>query len=234
MRRRWLAWTGGLALLGLLGLMPLRIALGWSDLERIGFSARQVAGTIWHGRIGELTLRSQPLGTMEVSLEPLPVLIGDVSLQFARIADPDGPLEGRLVAGLSRGLVATTGRIATESMFAPVPIAALELQNVSAVFRNGRCMKARGLVTPVLAATVPGASFGRNVSGQVQCDGERARVIMESPAKTERINLYVQASGDYRAWISVRTTRPEVSGALAALGFKPSADGMTLSVDGRL
>ncbi|HYI42845.1 MAG TPA: hypothetical protein VD768_04400 [Sphingomicrobium sp.] len=57
MRRPWVPWLSGILAIALVGLFPLRVALGSSDLERIGFTARQVAGTIWYGRIGSLNLR---------------------------------------------------------------------------------------------------------------------------------------------------------------------------------
>jgi hypothetical protein len=34
--------------------------------------------------------------------------------------------------------------------------------------------------------------------------------------------------------MSFRSSRPDVTGALAAFGFRPSPQGMTLTVDGRL
>lgn len=233
MRRRWLTWLLGILGLALIGLFPLRIALGLSDLERMGFTARQVAGTIWYGRIGSLNLRSQPLGTFEVQLDPLALLIGHVSMRFKRMDDAQGVLDGRLVAGLGRGIKQASGRIAAAEMFAPLPIEALELQDVTVLFRNGRCIEAAGRVTPVMAAPVPGVQFA-GLSGTMQCDGERARVEMASGSGSERVEFYVHSSGRYRGWLSVRTTGPDIGAALAVLGFRPSPEGMTLTVNGRL
>lgn len=233
MRRRWLTWLFGILGLALVALFPLRVALGISDLERIGFTARQVAGTIWYGRIGSLHLRSQPLGTFEVQLNPLALLIGNVSMQFNRMDDPQGPLEGRLVAGLGRGIKNASGRIAVGEMFAPLPLEALELRDVTVLFRNGVCIEAAGRVTPVMTAQVPGVNLA-GLSGTMQCDGERARVQMVSGAGTERVAFYVNSSGRYRGWLSVRTTGPGVSSALAMLGFRPSPEGMMLTINGRL
>lgn len=233
MSRRWLTWLLGILGLALIGLFPLRTALGLSDLERMGFTARQVAGTIWYGRIGSLHLRSQPLGTFEVQLDPLALLIGHVSMRFERMDDAQGVLDGRLVAGLGRGIKQTSGRIAAAEMFAPLPIEALELHDVTVLFRNGLCIEAAGRVTPVMAAPVPGVQFA-GLSGTMQCDGERARVEMASGSGSERVEFYVHSSGRYRGWLSVRTTGPDISAALAVLGFRPSSNGMTLTVNGRL
>lgn len=228
-----MTWLLGIFGLALFALFPLRVALGLSDLERIGFTARQVAGTIWYGRTGSLHLRSQALGTFEVQLDPLALLIGHVSMRFQRMDDAQGVLEGRLIAGLSRGIKRASGRIATGQMFAPLPVEALELHEVTVLFRSGECVEAAGRVTPVLAATIPGVQVA-GLSGTMECDGERARVKMSSGRGSESVEFYVHSSGRYRGWLNVRTTGPDISAALAVAGFRPSPDGMTLTVNGRL
>lgn len=234
MSRRWIIWTVGIAALAALALFPLRLALALSDMERMGFTARQVAGTIWYGRIGELHLKSQPLGTMEVALNPLALLIGNISMQFNRMDGPDGPLEGKLVAGFRRGVVDSSGRLAVGDMFGRLPLAALELENVTVLFRNGRCVEAGGRIRPILSAPLPGLTIDPGIAGTIECDGERARVRMQSPSGAESIEFYVRESGEYRAWMNLRTSSPELTGALSLFGFRPSPQGMTLSVDGRL
>lgn len=233
MRRRWLTWTFGILALALIGLFPLRVALAMSELERIGFTARQVAGTIWYGRIGSLHLRSQPLGTFEVQLNPFALLIGNISMQFQRMDDPQGVLEGQLVAGFGRGIKDASGRIATGEMFAPLPLEALELHDVTVLFRGGTCIETAGRVSPIIATPIPGVQFA-GLSGTMQCDGQRARVRMVSGAGTEQVEFYVSSSGRYRGWLSVRTTAPDLSAGLALLGFRPSPEGMTLTVNGTL
>jgi len=234
MSRRWLAVVAGLLVLAVIALFPLRLALGLSDMESIGFTARQVEGTIWSGRIGELHMRSQPLGAMNVALDPFALLLGNFSMGFRRLDNPDGPLEGRLVTGLSRGLIDTSGRIAVADMFAPLPVAALELDKVTVKFRDGQCDEASGQVRPIIAAPIPGVTFDPGMAGVVECDGQRARVRMATPSGAERLEFYVQESGQYRGWMSVRNSRPDVAGALSIFGFRPSPQGMTLTVDGRL
>lgn len=234
MTRRWLIWTGGILALALVSLFPLRVALGLSDFERMGFAARQVAGTIWYGRIGELHLRSQPLGTFEVRLDPLALLFGTISMRFDRLDDPDGVLEGQLVAGMRRGIKESSGRIAVERMFAPLPIEAIDLDNVTVLFQRGTCVRGSGRITPVIASPIPGISFGSALSGRLECDGERARVVMTSPSGSERLEFYVNSEGSYRAWLTIRADAPEVGAALSLFGFRPSAQGLTLQMRGRL
>ena len=232
-RRRWVAWTVGIGLLAMIGMFPLRAALAISNLDRIGFTARQVAGTIWYGRIGELQLRAQPLGTLEVRLDPLALLIGHIGMKFDRMDSPDGVLRGQLVSGLRRGLKDTSGRIAVAEMLSPLPIEAFELNEVTVLFRDGTCVEADGAVTPIVNAPVGGASFA-GLTGSVACDGERARAVFERPGSNERIEFYVSSSGSYRAWMSVRNAAPEINAALASAGFRPAPEGMSLSVDGQL
>jgi general secretion pathway protein N len=234
MSRRWIAVTAAIAVLAVIALFPLRVALGLSDLASMGFTARQVEGTIWSGRIGELQMRSQSLGTMDVALDPFALLLGNVSMGFNRLGSPDGPLVGRLVAGSTRGLIETSGRLAVGDMFAPLPIAALELDKVTIRFRDGRCEQASGTVRPIIAAPLPGLIFDAGLAGAVECDGQRARVRMVTPSGAERLEFYVRESGEYRGWLSVRNSRPDLAGALSLFGFRPSPQGMTLTVDGRL
>jgi general secretion pathway protein N len=234
MSRRWIAAAAGITILAVVALFPLRIALGLSDLDRIGFTARQVEGSIWSGRIGELQLRSRPLGTMDVALDPFALLLGKLSLGFNRLGSPDGPLQGTLIAGFTRGLVETSGRLAVGDMFAPLPIAALELDKVTVRFRDGQCEQASGSVRPIIAAPLPGLTFDPGLAGVVECDGHRARVNMATPSGAQRLEFYVRESGEYRGWLSVRSSQPDLIGALSLVGFRPSPQGMTLTVDGRL
>jgi general secretion pathway protein N len=117
-------------------------------------------------------------------------------------------------------------------MFAPLPLRALELQDTTVRFSDGRCVEASGRISPVIEAPVPGFDFA-GLSGEVTCEGERARVTMNG-RNGETIEFYVHASGLYRGWISIRQVAPPLAATLAGIGFRPSPQGLTLSVDGRL
>lgn len=234
MRWRWTAWTLGIALLAAIALFPLRVAITLTDMSRIGLSARQVAGTIWYGRLGELHLVNRPLGTFEVALSPAALLFGKASMRFHRLDGLDGPLDGRLVVGARRGVIGVTGRIAIGDLFAPLPVAGLELRDMTVLFRGGRCVEAGGEIVPVIVIPVAAVEFGSGLRGAVRCDGARARVTMVGSGGRERFEFYVHSSGAFRGWISVRGTSPAIALRLSLVGFKPTAQGMTLSVDGQL
>lgn len=231
MSRRWLFWFAGMLALGLLVLLPLRVALG--RFEAMGFTARQVAGTIWYGRIGELSLRHHRLGTFEVAVAPLALLTGAVKLNFRRLDDPQGVLDGALVAGSNRGLRDTTGRIGLAGLLGALPVEAIELEDATLLFKGQRCARAGGKARVLIAAPLPGVD-GIAFSGGPRCEGERLRFVLSTPTGAGRLDFYIRSSGEYRGWLQVRGADSVNASALAAAGFADSPEGMMLSVDGRL
>ena len=231
MSRRLILWFAGILALGLIALIPLRTALG--RFVDQGFTARQVAGTIWYGRIGELDFKARRLGTFEVALDPLALLTGAVKLNFHRLDDPQGVLDGALVSGTSRGFRDTTGRIGVAGLFGALPADAIELQDVSILFNGQDCAKATGQATVILAAPLPGVD-GVSLRGSPRCEKERVRFVLSTPTGTGRLDFYVRSSGDYRAWFHVHGVNADQGATLAAAGFTASPEGMMLSVAGKL
>lgn len=231
MSRRWIYWFAGMLALGLIALLPLRIAMG--RFEAMGFTARQVAGSIWYGRIGELSLRNHRIGTFEVALAPLALLTGAVKLDFRRLDDPQGVLDGALVAGASRGMRDTTGRIAAAGLFGALPIEAIELEDATLLFKGQRCARATGKARVLIASSLPGVD-GVAFAGSPRCEGERIRFMLSTPSGAGRLDFYVRSSGEYRGWLHVRGADPSNASALAGAGFAASPEGMMLSVDGKL
>ena len=231
MSRRLIFWSAGILALGLVALIPLRTALG--RFVEQGFTARQVTGTIWSGRIGELHFKSRRLGTFEVALGPLALLTGAVKLRFHRIDDPQGVLDGALVSGASRGFRDTSGRIGVAGLFGPLPLDSFEFDKVSIMFKGQECAKAEGRVTVLLAAPLPGVD-GLVLRGSPRCENKRVRFVLSTPSGTDKLDFYVRSSGDYRAWFRIHGAQPDQSANLVALGFSPSQDGLMMSIDGKL
>ena len=230
MTRRWTLWFVTLLLLSLLALVPLRIAVG--GLVNEGFTARQVAGTVWYGRIGELSLGTRRLGTFEVRLDPGPLLIGAVRLGFNRMDDPNGSLDGTLVAGSAHGIASTSGRLAIAGIAGQIPLDTLQLDGVTILFRGGQCVEASGRVTMLVAAPLPGLS-GAQFQGAPRCEGERVRFVLAGPAGAE-VEFFVRANGELRAWLRLPPANPAAAAALSAAGFRQSAQGWMLSAESRL
>jgi general secretion pathway protein N len=233
---RWLIWVVGVTLLALLALLPLRVALGTADLERLGMTARKVSGTIWNGQVAGLTLNRQGLGNFQVRAEPLPLLLGRASMRFDRIEDGlQGPLSGTLLSGgTARGVKGLTGRLATASLFAPVPVEALDFDQVSIVFRNGRCADASGNLTAVVGTRIGPLDLTRGLSGPVSCEGDRVRARLASAGGSQSLQFTVGEDGRYRAFLTIRGIAPEVAAALTLFGFQPGPDGLTLTTTNQL
>jgi hypothetical protein len=104
---------------------------------------------------------------------------------------------------------------------------------VTLLFRTGECSEASGRLTAVIASPLPGLQLS-GLTGSVRCDGPRARVTMASPSGNERVEFYVQGTGRYRGWLSVRNAPPAVAMGLGLLGFRPAPEGLMLSVAGQL
>ena len=231
MSRRWSLWFGALLLLSLLALVPLRVALG--GLVDQGFTARQVAGTVWYGRIGELSLRARRLGTFEVRLDPGPLLIGAVNLGFHRMDDPNGNLDGTFVAGSTRGIRSTSGRLAIAGLVGKLPVDTLQLDGVTMLFRGGQCAEASGRVIMLVAAPLPGLG-GVQYQGAPRCEGERVRFVLAGPSGAGEVEFYLRSNGELRAWLRVPRGDPATAAALSAAGFRESPEGWVLSAEGRL
>lgn len=231
MSRRLIFLFAGVLALGLLALVPLRVAVG--RLADQGFTARQVAGTIWYGRIGELNFGARRLGTFEVAAAPLPLLTGAVRLDFHRLGDPQGVLDGALVSGGTRGLRDTTGRLGMSGLFGALPVDAIELDDVTVLFREQECASASGRVTVLLSTSIPGVD-GVALRGSLRCENKRVRFALATPSGKGKLDFYVRSSGDYRAWFTVGGAQPDQAAILTAAGFTPSPDGLMMSVDGKL
>lgn len=235
MTRRWSIWTLGIALMAALLLLPLRAALNEADLAQLRLTARQVAGSIWHGRIGDLTLDRQLIGTFDVRLNPAALLLGRVDMRFERIGSLSGPLTGGLrTGGQLRGVEDLTGQLPVAATFAPLPVESVDFENATILFRNGVCSEAKGRLTARLGLQLGPTEPSRGLSGSLRCDGERVRAKLISPSGSEQVEFYIASSGRLRGWITIRNAAPEIAAGLALYGFQPGPGGLTLSVDGRL
>lgn len=227
---RWTTWFVGIFALGLIALFPLRLALG--PIADRGFTARQVAGTIWYGRIGELMHRGRRLGTFEVRVAPLPLLVGSSRIRFSRMDDPEGPLDGVAAFGDTAGIADASGRIPAGRILGDLPLASIELADVTLLFKGERCAEAKGQVRVLLALPMPG-DFGRQLSGTLRCERERARFRLADPSGNVALEFYVNRDGRYRAWLRLAGHPGDAGPALALSGFRISPGGLTLSADGR-
>lgn len=230
MNRRWALWFAAILLIGLLALFPLRIAI--AGVVEQGLTARQVAGTIWYGRIGELMFRGRRLGTFEVTVEPFPLLVGAVRARFNRMDDPNGQLEGVLLSGGASGVRGLDGRIAMAGMLGDIPVELFEATDLTLVMDDGRCVDASGQARVTLAIPVAGVGAAQ-LTGTLRCEGRRVRFRLADPSGQMSLEFYLQGDGRYRAWLRLAGAQPDVIADLALAGFRPSAEGLAISAQGQ-
>ena len=214
----------------LIALIPLRVAVGWFGVE--GLAAREATGSIWLGMLKEAQLGPVPLGDVRARLEFWPLLIGQARLSL-RHDEVDGRFEGAVsVSRHSFGIEGMTGRFRTGSLFAPVPVSALELDDVSAHFDNGQCESAEGRVVATAAGDLGGLPLPTVLAGNARCAEGALLLPLSGQAGIGQLNLSLRADGSYRMDLVVRQADPALGPRLAAAGFRPSPEGYSRRIEG--
>ena len=229
------ALFGGMLLIALIVFMPMRAVLGWVGVGDEGLVARRVSGTIWGATLTDTRFGDLGLGNLHARLSPLPLLVGRATIVFA---GPESvyakPLQGS--ASVSRhgfGVDHMTATVATGRLFAPVPVSALDLDDVSVRFRDGQCETAEGRVRATLAGDVGGIALPQSVSGTARCDGTALLLPLASQSGTESIALRIEGAGTYRAELSLRPSDPLAVQKLEQAGFVNGPNGYRLAIEGR-
>jgi general secretion pathway protein N len=220
-------------LVALAALLPLRLAAGWLGLGERGLAAREVRGSVWLGRMSEAQWGQLPLGDLEARLRALPLLAGRARVDVSSRGSPERVDGGLTVTRHSVGLDDMTAQLEGAALFAPLPVTALNLSDVSARFANGACVTADGRVTASIAA-IPGLPASGSLSGSARCDAAALLLPLQGGSGLERIELRLFGDGRYSARIAIPA--PSVSEAGAALlsaGFVATNGGYVLEQQGR-
>lgn len=229
------ALFGGMLLIALIVFLPMRTVLGWVGVGDEGLVARRVSGTIWGATLTEARFGDLALGDLHARLSPLPLLVGRATIVFAGPESVSAkPISGS--ASVSRhgfGVDHMTATVATGRLFAPVPVSALDLDDVSVRFRDGQCEAAEGRVRAALAGDVGGITLPQSVSGTARCDGTALLLPLTSQAGTEGIALRIEGGGTYRAELSLRPSDPLAGQKLEQAGFVSGPNGYRLAIEGR-
>lgn len=216
----------------LVALFPLRLALDWFGLDERGLAAREANGSIWLGALREAQLGPVPIGDLGARLNSLPLFLGRARVSLVR-RGADGVLAGALVASRhSFAFEDLTGQIRLGGQLAPLPLAALDLDDVSAGFSAGQCRQAGGMVRATLAGDLGGIVLPSGLSGTARCESGALLLPLASQSGMEQLNLRLFADGRYRAELLVRPTDPAVGQQLAAAGFAPAGNGFARLVEG--
>ncbi len=227
------ALFGAMLLVALIVFLPMRAALGWFGVGDQGLVVRRVTGTIWGATLSDARFGDLALGTLHARLSPLPLLVGRARIVLDGPESDARPLHG--AASVSRhgyGVDSLTATIATGRVFAPVPVTALDVDDVTVRFVDGQCERAEGRVRATLGGDVAGIALPQAVSGNARCDGTALLLSLASQAGTEGIALRIQGNGTYRAELSLQGTDPVAAQKLEAAGFVRGPGGYRLSIEG--
>jgi general secretion pathway protein N len=217
----------------LLVLLPLRLAAGWFEMGGRGLAAREVEGSLWVGRLREAQFGPVLLGDVDARLNVLPLFLGRARLSLHRDAEAGGALDGAILVSRHRfGIEDMTGQLQARGLFGPLPIATLDLDDVSVHFEGEQCESAEGEVRAGLSGEVAGLVLPSGLSGTIRCQNGAAMLPLTGQSGMEQVNISIQASGRWRAEIVVRPTDPATIQRLTAAGFVPGAAGYVRRIDG--
>lgn len=223
------------ALLAAVAFLPLRIVLGLIELDRYGFAARSIEGTVWRGRIHDLTIANIPVGTLDAALAPERLLLGRVRVRILSQGSDGRLLVGALESGWRRtGVDDVNGVLPLGQRLAPLPVGALALKGVTVRLHNRACVSAQGHVRAEFTMPLPGLDFAQGLAGEIRCDGSDLLVPLATQSGRGRMNLRIMPSGRYRLDLAIAATDPQLDGVLAPLGFRRAGELMGMTVGGSL
>jgi general secretion pathway protein N len=201
----------------LVGLFPLRLALGVMSAPAAGLSATSVRGSVWSGVLSGATLGGVRLGEVRAGLDLLGLFRGGGRIWFRTL----GPVEAHGVVRPGAAVFGVEGldAVLPSSLLAPAaPVEGrLQFTDVTAVFRHGDCRQAGGKVR--LSDVAFGPVGGLVLQGEVRCEGRRLLLPLEGQGQgvALRVRLAVDGQGRYEAETLIRSSDAN----LAAAGAPP-------------
>lgn len=219
-------------LFAIVALLPLRFAVTTLGLDRGGFAAREVEGSIWTGIFREAQWNGSALGDLRARLATLPLLAGRARVELRGTAGAPG-LDGALVATRhTLGIADMTARIAAPGFLAPLPIASLDLSDLDASFSDAGCLSAKGGVSATFA-TSAGLPLAAAFSGTARCEGGSLFLPLHSPDGAQTAEIRIYPGGRYAVRLTLLPSGGASDAALAAAGFVSTNGGYIIDRQGR-
>lgn len=225
----------GLIILALI-FMPLKLAVNMAGIENSKFSAREISGSIWSGRIEQAQLGPLALGDLDAGVQFFPLLTGKVKMDLERPANPG-----------DTGLVATIGKqgsallvenattnLSVGQTLAPLPASNIALDNVSVAFAGGRCQSASGRVRLSLDANIPGLDLKQGLLGNAVCEDGVLVLPLVSGSGMEELTMKLEGNGFYTARLFLNGNERAWTMLLPTLGFQKVPSGYAIKVAGQL
>ena len=228
---RRVALAAGAFVFVLIALLPLRLVLGWSGLDRAGLAARAATGSIWSGALEDARIGPVLLGDLHARLNLLPLFLGRVRLSLSS-ADPATDFSGAVVTTSgSSGFEDIRGRLRPGGAFGHM-VAAVDLDGVSARFGGGQCLEAQGRISAMLGGPAAAISPGAGLTGQARCRGEALEISLANQPGSLRMDMRVSGSGRYTLNLTLGDVSPAARVQLIAAGFRPAGGGLTMQFIG--
>jgi general secretion pathway protein N len=162
----------------------------------------------------------------------LPLFLGRARVDLERLEGPQPFKGGASMSRHSFGIEDMTGRLDIGSALAPLPVASLDMTDVSARFVDGQCAAAEGTVRAEVAGSVAGLALPGGLTGIARCDRGALLLPLASQTGMEGLNLRLFEDGRYEIELAVRPVDDAMRDQLIAAGFLLTANGYALRMSG--
>jgi len=229
-----------LVLIAVMGLatffMPLRLAISMAGLEESKFSAKDISGTIWDGRIDGAKIGDFALGDLGAAVQFFPLLTGRIKLDLQRPADSKDQNLTATIGKQGRDLFVenATATLNIGPQLAPLPASNIELDRVNVSFTDGRCQSASGKVRLSLDANIPGLDLRRGLLGNAKCENDVLVLPLKSGSGMEQLTMKLQGNGAYTARLLLSGDEGMWALLLPTLGFQKVPSGYAIRIAGQL
>ncbi len=232
---RTLLFLGTFAL-SLLALLPLRLGIDWFGLAEHGLAAREAQGSIWRGALRETQFGTVGLGDVNAGVHAIPLIVGRVRIALTRTesqAGGDGFAGAIVIANSAFGVDDVTGPLMlTPATLGRLPVAQVNLEDVTARFEDGQCVEAAGVVRATVGGDFGGIALPQGLSGTARCDAGALLLALASQSSMETLELRLSGDGRYTASALIRSTDAALQPRMAAAGFTLTGQGYGMTVSG--
>jgi hypothetical protein len=224
----------------LLAWMPLSVLVPALALDARGFSHGRVEGSVWQGRIAGLAWRGRYIGDARLSVSPLGLVLGRLTVDVALGGAPGIKGAGRVIIWPNASVAVEDFALTSDVAMLPVVLpltGSVTLDIHRAEFTRGGCRAVEADVqTNALVDRPAGLAWqGPVLSGRAMCRAGVLVVPLAGGAGAESVAVAVQLvpDGTFTIQVDARTADETVKGILSAVGFTAVGEIMTLTQNGR-
>lgn len=219
------AFAAAALLFALAATLPMRLALDLFGFGGRGLAARAATGSVWAGALLQAEVGPVTLGDVRARLNLLPLFLGRARLSL-RGGEEGAPIAGAVtVTRRGFGVDDVSGRF---RIGGPLPLASIQLDDLSAGFEGARCVRGDGRVR----AAAAGALAGVALTGSARCEGEALLLPLADASGGARLDVRMFGDGRYRLDLVVRAADPAAAARLTAAGLTRTPSGYARRIQG--